>query len=125
VNGELPSFYRESNPKARKARCCCECRGFIQPGETYHIFSGMWDRFQAYKSCEECHGLRGDICATIKESEDFPCFTDLYQSVFESRHSTPELVTRFMDTRRKRNAPPSPRDWMEIAEREMLEGVES
>ena len=113
---EQPQAYTIKEPTAKKEHRCCECRGIIQAGEKYHLFSGVWDGSGAtFKTCAECEQLRSDVAATVHRDE-YPAFGELYEYVFES---DPDWVKRFMDTRRKRNAPESPRGWMERREKEM------
>jgi hypothetical protein len=119
---EQPKAYSSSTPKARKEHRCCECRGMISTGERYHFFSGVWDTCHTYKTCTECEQLRSDVSTTIRDLEDYPAFGQLYECVFEGRENL-DWVKRYMDTRRKRNAPESPRGWMEKREVEMNEVV--
>jgi hypothetical protein len=118
---DAPKVYSTSTPKARKEHKCCECRGTISVGETYHIFSGIWDSAATFKTCAECEQLRSDITRTIRDLDDYPAFTSLYEYVFESENA--DWIKRFMDTRRKRNSPESPRGWMEKREKEMTNPV--
>lgn len=37
---EPPTVCEALMPRARKLHRCCECRGIIQIGETYHLFKG-------------------------------------------------------------------------------------
>ena len=56
---DMPSAYKHATPKAKKVHKCCECRGEIQPGEVYHLHSGIWDgRPSAFKVCNDCEELR-------------------------------------------------------------------
>jgi hypothetical protein len=114
---DAPKVYSTSTPKSRKEHKCCECRGTISVGETYHVFSGIWDSAATFKTCTECEKLRLDMVKTILDRDDYPAFADLYEYVFESENA--DWIKRFMDTRRKRNAPESPRGWMEKREKEM------
>jgi hypothetical protein len=109
---ELPKCYSQSAPVARKQHICCECRGVIEKGESYHLFSGVWDRPQRYKTCADCQTLRNEICSHIQDSEDYPYFGGLYQDVFEFRDNG-DWPERFNAIRAKRNAPESPKRWME------------
>lgn len=56
----------------------------------------------------------------VERAEARSPFCDLYESVFEGRERK-DWILRFMATRRHRNAPPSIRNWMEDAEKEILE----
>ena len=118
MSGDPPKCWTQKTPKAHKEHRCCECRGTIFIGETYHLFSGIWDSAQSYKTCAECEVLRNDVTTTIQDMEDYPCFGDLYDYIFGGEH--PSWIKRFMDTRRKRNAPESPRGWMEKRESTLI-----
>ncbi len=114
MEGEPPKCFSESNPKARKSHICCECRGTIPAGERYHVFSGIWDDAYTFKTCDDCQRLRDEISKTYPCGES-PIFSQLYEDVFDG-NGHPEWIKTFMDTRRKRNAPESPRRWMELRE---------
>jgi len=59
---EFPDFYRNQIRKARKSHRCCECRGTIQPGETYHYHSGKWDGdVETFAMCVDCNVLIADL----------------------------------------------------------------
>lgn len=102
---------------ARKAHRCCECRGEIRKGEKYHTVTGLWDSWGRYKTCSECKVLRDMVCAATADWDDRPAFGELYADVFES--CDPVWVKVFMNTRRARNAPESPKRWMEERELEL------
>ena len=40
---ELPIFYSHSEPVARRATVCCECRAPILKGEKHFAWRGKWD----------------------------------------------------------------------------------
>lgn len=118
MSAEPPDAFSVKEPTAIKEHTCCECRGTIRIGEKYHLFSGVWDgEAYTFKTCAECEQLRNDICATIRDRDEYPPFQHLYEHVFESRDT--QWVSRFMDTRRKRNSPESPNGWMEKREKEL------
>lgn len=97
---EFPSCSSESNPKARKQHRCCECRGFIQPGEKYHVFKGIWEgEASTWKSCEDCQQLRNEIGKNISDPEDYPAFGLLSEHV-----SNNEFRPRFVAIMQKRGA---------------------
>ncbi len=105
-----PTIYRAAYPKAAKSHQCDECRGTIEKGEQYRRIEGLWDgTWSTFKVCTECHKLREDMGNLMP-------FQDLYQAVFNEPDRHPDLVTRFMDIRRKRNAPESNARWMEKIE---------
>ena len=75
-----PSVYRQSYVKARKLHKCSECKGIINPGETYQYTFGKWDDdVSIFKTCidccvpqkwldKECGGyLHGDLYSEILE----------------------------------------------------------
>lgn len=56
---EMPEFYDETNPKARKDHRCCECSETIPKGEQYHKIVGKWDgHVSSYKLCGRCQEVR-------------------------------------------------------------------
>jgi hypothetical protein len=108
---DYPKFYTITNPRARKRHLCCECRGDIMPGDTYENFAGMWDRFGSFKTCPECVELRTDVSKRYREMP----FRQMYECIFDSNEPDHVLwQRRYMAIRQKRNAPESPRRWMEI-----------
>lgn len=119
MDTDLPTIHTASTPTARKPHTCVECRGTIFTGEKYHLFTGLWDgKWSSFKTCQDCEDLRLEICDGL-DPENWPAFGFLSQDVFESRHSLTEWITRYMATRRKRNSPPSPGQWMEQIEAEL------
>lgn len=74
-----PSCWTASTPKARKRHKCCECRGWIEPGEKYHKFSGIWDgEAGTYKTCDDCQILRKDVSNLCRKNDDEePSFRNL------------------------------------------------
>lgn len=62
-DGDLPEFYREETPIARKVHVCCECGGNIEPGQKYHKAVGVWEgEFKAYHTCWPCESIRANYC---------------------------------------------------------------
>lgn len=58
-DGEAPTLYNETKPKARKQHKCCECGATIEPGETYQRIEGMWEGdFRTFKTCSFCDATR-------------------------------------------------------------------
>ena len=111
---ELATVYACEKPKARKQHECCECRGVIQIGETYHKHHGLWDSWSTYKVCNECEDLRTLVDAGV-HGEDITAFGELWESVFESRE--PHFIKAFMTTRRGRGA--KIEEWMTKREQEL------
>lgn len=114
---EHPSVYSESTPKARITHTCCECRGKISPGETYHLIKGCWDgEWSDFKTCADCESMRVEFIAALKHDEDYPPFGYFYQIVFDDyTENRARRIRQFMEIRKKRGAPPSPKNWMEEA----------
>lgn len=49
------AVYSEGARRARKAHKCVECRRVIEPGETYRIAEGLFDRtWYTHKTCAHC-----------------------------------------------------------------------
>ena len=62
MDGEAPSVYRESFPKAKKEHICYECHRPILPGEKYHFAEGCWvGKFSRFKTCYSCNELRHEL----------------------------------------------------------------
>lgn len=116
---ELPKFYTITHPRARKKHRCVECRGDIMPGDTYENFAGMWDDFGNYKTCPECVELREEL----SKIDDEMAFGQMYETIFDGPENE-AWIRRFMAIREKRNAPESPRRWMEIRLEEILVNAE-
>jgi len=105
---ELATAFWAEKPKARKQHRCCECRGLIDIGESYHRFRGIWDRPETYKVCLECEALRSEVNADI-HAEDASGFTMLYEDVFESHE--PDFIKRYLEIAKKRNGRIEPWMW--------------
>lgn len=117
---EMPSCYNLETPTARKAHTCCECSGEILAGEKYFKHSGVWDGSGAtYKVCADCEALKEEVDKDIKYADERTAFGQLYETVFEG-HGDNAHILRFMDIRRKRRVPESPKGWMEKREQEIL-----
>lgn len=118
---ELPEVYSATQPKARKQHKCCECRGVIERGEHYQLVAGLWSgEWDTFKTCLECSALRDELRAELRkegyDDDEGLAFGQVYEEVFEREHLP--LIRRFMDIRRKRGAPESPRGWMEQREKD-------
>ncbi len=73
-----PSISWENLPTARKEHICCECGETIHPGDTYHLFRGIWDgEFGSYKTCDFCDRVREDLIA----EDPCICFRELWKVV--------------------------------------------
>ena len=63
-----PEAYRHIERKARKAHRCCECSGVIQPKETYHYHSGIWEgEPDDFKICSDCQKLKDKMNAELTD----------------------------------------------------------
>lgn len=99
-DAEYPSFINDSHPKAKKDHNCCECRGTIKSGETYHNYTGLWDgEFSTYKRCEDCFSLIEKI-AKAHDGCNCISFGFLYREVDECR----EYLKEYVDIKVKRGA---------------------
>lgn len=59
LDAEPPQFSTESTPRSRTRRRCCECRGWIEPGERYHRLTGKWDGdILTFETCLQCEEIR-------------------------------------------------------------------
>jgi hypothetical protein len=58
-DGDPAEFYDSKTRKARKPHQCCECKGAIQPGESYeHVSMRSDGDIYTYKTCSLCVELR-------------------------------------------------------------------
>jgi hypothetical protein len=65
--------------KARKQHNCYECRGAINPGESYERAAGKWDGdFCEFKTCSRCAELRQWAQISV------PCFCWTYGELHEN-----------------------------------------
>lgn len=118
---EIAIVYECDKRKARKEHKCCECRGVIQVGETYNYHHGIWpDGPEQYKTCLECEALRTELDKDIPYDDERTAFGNLYESVFEV--GTLEIISRFLNIRRKRGA--KIEVWM-ICKEAMLEAIKA
>ncbi len=85
---------------ARKRHKCCECRGWIEPGETYRYASGIWDYPESFKFCADCDALRAEVDEGV-HGEDATPLGMLSESVGEGDDN---LRARFIAIMRKRSA---------------------
>ena len=101
---DSPKFFRQKAVRARKQHACCECGVEIQPGDTYHVSTGMWDKdFNTYRQCVDCYWIAGYILSVADCPCDV-CFGFLCDWVHELRgddldSDTREAFRRFEDRR--------------------------
>lgn len=75
---EQPTFFRESQPRAKVRHRCGECSRVIQPGERYNKITGKWDgEFRSYARCAHCEA----VAAALRV---LPCFCDYYGGLWET-----------------------------------------
>lgn len=68
--GDGPTVHREKTRIARRKHTCCECRGVINPGESYHFLWGVWDgEAKTFKTCSECI----HFAAVMRDENDCFC----------------------------------------------------
>lgn len=91
---EVPEFYEETYPRARKVHRCCECHGAIRPGEVYAKCVGKWDgTLDAYEQHRACRDFAAAVNRTWS-GECFIAFGDLGRSIANaSEWAEPEDVS--------------------------------
>ena len=100
----IPDVYGMKPRKARKQHVCCECRGTIVVGETYHYHHGVWDgEGHSYKVCVDCDALR-DQCDLGSHQDECTPFESLVESVDALYRHEPELLARFAAIKKMRGA---------------------
>ncbi len=78
-DGDRPSCYTESRPRARKEHECCECREVIPVGAHYENVTGIWDGSPGrYKTCLSCVEIRDHFAC------DGSLFGHLWEDLRES-----------------------------------------
>jgi hypothetical protein len=72
-DGESPSAYWESHPKARKEHKCCECGSVIGVGEKHQLAEGIWNgEFGRYRTCEICEAVRDKALPDFRNDGGIP-----------------------------------------------------
>lgn len=106
--GEPAACYTRTLPCARKPHRCCECFGWIEKGEFYERFSGVWDGNPAtFKTCGDCNLIRRKIGV---QNEPI-AFTSISEFLQESEDYSSELSLEFLRVKVKRGAPISKFWW--------------
>lgn len=86
---DMPEFFFESYPRARKPHKCCECDAEIPAGDIYHRASGKWcDSVCSFKSCMPCTRLRD----YMRDNGVPSCFTELHMTFDEMNLFIPAMV---------------------------------
>jgi hypothetical protein len=76
---EVPQAYSERWRTARKRHRCCECAGWINPGDRYEYVSGIWDHQPgSHHTCVQCVQVRDWTIANLDRWDCAPCFTQLF-----------------------------------------------
>lgn len=86
-DNESPSAYWETRPKAKKRHKCDECRGWIEPGETYLAVRGVWDGDPlSFKQCPDCL----DLIEWAKKQSECLClsFGEVHSVIIEDSHES-------------------------------------
>lgn len=97
---ELPSCYSEGHPVARKRHQCCECRGWIEPGEKYQRFSGVWEgSASTFKTCSDCEAFCKEANKEAHPDEYIP-----FGFLADEWAWEPENKPRFLAVKQKRGA---------------------
>lgn len=96
---EIAKCWTKREPKARKRHRCCECGGFIEAGEKYHVFAGIWDDPATFKTCADCEALRQAV-SEGRPWDETPVFGGLFEDIEASRDR--ESVIRMYEICNKR-----------------------
>ncbi len=68
TDSERPSFYRASEPIARKPHRCTACGETIIPGQRYNSISAKWvDDVEVVKKCLRCQAI---YAALVEQARD-------------------------------------------------------
>ncbi|WP_054945003.1 hypothetical protein [Novosphingobium sp. KN65.2] len=79
---EVPQAFCETWRTARKQHRCCECAGWINPGDRYNYVSGIWDNQpDSHRTCVQCVQVRDWIVSQLTGWDCGPCFTQLYEDM--------------------------------------------
>lgn len=102
-DGIAPDICTETNPVARKRHQCCECMGWIEPGERYQSVAGLWDgSWLTYRTCPDCADIRNHFRAFGPWY-----YGSLRDDLFEARPRSNALVLRFLESRERRGGKPN------------------
>lgn len=89
---EIVQMYNNHVREARKHHLCCECYGWIQPAELYHVRTYFCDgHWYKDKVCKFCNDLYNSEVADVG-----PAFRALYDHMFEVYRHDPELGEKFI-----------------------------
>jgi hypothetical protein len=100
--------YGMKTRKARKVHKCCECRGVIKRGESYHYHHGIFDNEPVcYKVCVDCDALREIVDSTAELQEDRTAF----ECLCDNAQNEPANLMAYIRIRMKRGGKIMP--WMQ------------
>lgn len=115
MSNDMPSCYSLRIRKARKQHQCCECLGFIQPGEQYNYHSGIWEgKARSYTVCIECDDLRAEIDEPARYDEGTP-FGYIAETLTSNDYGV-DFHQQFLDIQIKRGATLNQRMVIDLAE---------
>lgn len=84
-DAEVPQFFNEQAPRARKSHLCGECNAQIDPGSRYFRYSGLWDgHFNSYVRCAYCADTARFMAWWSKQVEG--CFCDTFTGLRDAVH---------------------------------------
>jgi hypothetical protein len=88
-DAEPPQFSTESTPRSRKRRRCCECRGWIEPGERYHRLTGKWNGdIETFETCLQCEDIRQEAYKLNRDSPSLIVLGELRYEITEFLQET-------------------------------------
>ena len=83
---EMPEFFSDSRPVARKEHICCECGTAIEKGEKHYSCSGKWDGdFLSYRQHLDCLKACETFRDKVNEGECIP-FGGFYEWMCETKY---------------------------------------
>jgi hypothetical protein len=90
-----PKIYRNEMRVSRKEHVCCECSSLIGRSEIYHVFTGLWDNWGRFKTCDSCNCIRNKIDMERSRHDDPLCFGGLVEAILDSDNQ--EMLVKFVD----------------------------
>ena len=78
IEADVPEFFTETRPIARKDHRCAECGGPIRRGDRYLRTTGKWDgEVSTIKTCVHC------LAALDAMRSRYPCFCYVFGALHE------------------------------------------